>query len=326
MRATRRFSVSWRIFPDCSATAAPLIYLIRPDVGEVLEQRNIYRLFAEIVDYGDEYQGLRKLAGRENEVAGVVVPTGTANGHGGPIFDPHLSDAFCQVAGVWANFLTTQAASDAYLANGIGQWIRVPPKDNPPAELQVFATTHRSSDKVMLSDVFVFDAADGALLEVMLDIAYNLVSKSSMSKLLRRLSDPQWLVCNSVTQEAPAAVELVSLKPHHVSGQLTAAVPLLPQDTVQASPRTPRVGNDVLERVKTIIAGLSDLETHEIKADSELADLGIDSLVGMELITELEAAFEIKLPESETQAVVDMPGLMKCSLRTLGAESEMGDE
>lgn len=176
--------------------------LASPDVDEVLAQRNICRVFSEIVDYGDEYRGLRKLVGRGNEAAAVVVPTGSSKDHTateGVNFDPHLSDAFCQVAGVWANFLNPRASSDAYLANGIGQWIRAPVKDAILVELHVFATTHRSSDNVLLSDVFVFDAADGSLLEVLLGIAYIQVSKSAMSRLLRRLSDPRWLASNPNT-------------------------------------------------------------------------------------------------------------------------------
>lgn len=317
-------------FPRLFSYSRATDLLTRSDVDEVLAQRNIYRVFAEIVDYGDEYRGLRKVVGRGNEAAGVVIPTNTNKGHtvtdDNLKFDPHLSDAFCQVAGIWANFLTNRAPSDAYLANGIGQWIRAPAKNTTPAELHVFATTHRSSDKLLLSDVFVFDAADGSLLEVMLGIAYIQVPKSAMSKLLRRLSDPRWLASDIVTPGIPNAVEPSSFLPAHTPRQPTTTVLPPTEHTIKIAPKTPGVNNDILERVKAIVADLSGLETHEIKPNSELADLGIDSLVGMELINELEAEFKIRLPESEIQAVMDMPGLMKCLLGALGAESDTSDE
>ncbi|KAG6359551.1 hypothetical protein INS49_013072 [Diaporthe citri] len=302
--------------------------LTRPDVDEVLGQRNLYRVFAEIVDYGDEYRGLRRMVARGTEAAGVVVPVANKehSSKDSLKFNPHLSDAFCQVAGVWANFMTTRSSSDAYLANGIGQWIRAPAKDTAPAELHVFATTHRSSEKVLLSDVFVFDAADGALLEVMLGISYIQVPKSAMTKLLRRLTDPRWLAPNSAVPEKPVTIiEPESVRPVHVAPQPTAIVAELTQHVVQPTPKAPGTGNETFARVKAIIADLSGLELHEIKADSELADLGIDSLVGMELINELESAFGIKLPESEIQAVVDVPGLMKCLLSTLGDDAYVSD-
>ncbi|KAI0194226.1 putative polyketide synthase [Astrocystis sublimbata] len=296
--------------------------LTSPDVDEVLAQRNIYRMFAEIVDYGEEYRGLHKLVGRGNEAAGVVVPTGKGRGHaaatvteGGLVmFDPHLSDTFCQVAGLWANFFNPRSPSDAYLANGIGQWIRAPPKETVPASLHIFSTSHRSSDKVFLSDVFVFDATDGSLLEVILGIAYYQLPKNAMGKVLRRLSDPRWLASTATTStELPNAAEVLQSKP--------VPTQKLP---VAAAPKTPRVSHDgIFKVVKKIIADLSSLEPHEIKADSELADIGIDSLVGMELINELEAAFEVKLPDDEIQNVTDIPGVMKCILGVLGGDADV---
>ncbi|KAI0405426.1 putative polyketide synthase [Xylaria palmicola] len=301
--------------------------LTRPDVDEVLAQRNIYRMFAEIVDYGDEYRGLHKLVGRRNEAAGVVIPV--SSGHGVvkaddyPIFDPHLSDTFCQVAGLWANFLTTRAPSDAYLAQGIGQWIRAPVKDTAPAKLHVFSTTHRSSDKVLLSDVFVFDASDGSLLEVILGIAYYQVPKNAMSKLLRRMSDPQWLASSPATQTTSNADEGSKLESAHMPQQISITMSQPTQQASKDAPNTSEVANNTLKRVKGIIADLSSLEPHEIKDDSELADIGIDSLVGMELINELESAFNVKLPDEEIQNVTDIPGVMRCILSSLGVESDM---
>ncbi|XDG03797.1 hypothetical protein ABKA04_003412 [Annulohypoxylon sp. FPYF3050] len=314
-------------FPRLFGHGRVVDLLTRPDVDEVLAQRNIYRIFSEIVDYGDEYRALRKVVGRGNEAAGVVVPTDANKGQKvieSLSFNPHLSDAFCQVAGIWANFLSNRAPSDAYLANGIGQWIRAPVKNNTPAELHVFATTHRSSDRVLLSDIFVFDAADGSLLEVMLGVAFVQIPKTSMSKLLRRLSDSRWLASNTVTSGIPGPAAQVNFNPFHAPQQSIATPPPAQKKTT-APPNSSGIHDDILERVKIIIADLSGLEIHEIKANSELADLGIDSLVGMELINELEAAFNVKLPENEIQAVTDMPGLMKCMLGILGAESDVSD-
>ncbi|KAI1086282.1 putative polyketide synthase [Rostrohypoxylon terebratum] len=315
-------------FPRLFGHSRAMELLTRSDVDEVLAQRNIYRVFAEIVDYGDEYRTLRKVVGRGNEAAGVVVPTDANKDHKvteSLSFNPHLSDAFCQVAGIWANFLSHRAPSDAYLANGIGQWIRAPVKNNTPAELHVFATTHRSSDRVLLSDIFVFDAADGSLLEVMLGIAFVQIPKTAMSKLLRRLSDSRWLASNTATTSIPDPTAQVNLNFIHTPQQQTTSVSPPAQTNIKPPTKSSESNADILERVKVIIADLSGLETHEIETNSKLADLGIDSLVGMELINELEAAFNVKLPENEIQAVTDMPGLMKCMLGILGAESDVSD-
>lgn len=302
--------------------------LSRSDVDEVLAKRNIYRIFSEIVDYGDEYQGLRKLVSKGNEAAGVVIPVTMKQTHeatNNVKFGPHLSDAFCQVAGVWANFFSARSPSDSYLANGIGQWIRAPAKETAPTEIHVFATTHRSSDKTFLSDVFVFDAADGSLLEVLLGIAYVQIPKAAMSRLLRRMSDERWLASSAPTQTVHNS-DIPTIKAIPVPKQSLPSMSLPPREEVAAASQAPKAGIDIFGRVQSIIADLSGLEPDEIKKDSELADLGIDSLVGMELINELESAFELKLPENEIQVVVDIPGLMKCLLATLGADAYVSDD
>lgn len=312
------------------------------EVDEVLARRTIYRLFAEIVDYGAEYRGLHKMIGRGNEAAGVVAPTRDKSEDASMTFDAHLSDAFCQVAGVWANFMNPRSPTDAYLANGIAQWFRAPAKNTPPAELHVFSTTQCESSKVLLSDVFVFDAADGSLIEVLLGIKYVQIPKAAMSKLLRRLSSPQWLAADgpsfaAAAEPAPASASHANTasppsaaarqyEPPATTPASSTSISLPAQQVVmETSPKTSSA--EVLGRVRTIIADLSGLDAGDIKPDSELADLGIDSLVGLKLINELETAFHISLAESDVHAVLDMPGLMKCLLVALGgADAGDGEE
>lgn len=65
-------------------------------------------------------------------------------------------------------------------------------------------------------------------------------------------------------------------------------------------------------KVKAILAELSGLELHEIQDDSELANLGIDSLMGMEMSREIENEFKCTLDPDRLIQVIDMPGLMQC--------------
>ncbi|KAL9629786.1 MAG: hypothetical protein Q9204_005076 [Flavoplaca sp. TL-2023a] len=69
------------------------------DADEIILGRNMYKVFAEIVDYAPAYHGLQKLVGvgKENASAGHVMKT-----HLGQTWlDPHLLDCFSQVGGFW---------------------------------------------------------------------------------------------------------------------------------------------------------------------------------------------------------------------------------
>lgn len=53
--------------------------------------------------------------------------------------------------------------------------------------------------------------------------------------------------------------------------------------------------SEVAAKVRLIIADISGLEPAEIKDDAGLADIGIDSLMGMELGRGMEGAFKTPL-------------------------------
>ncbi|EKG11417.1 Beta-ketoacyl synthase [Macrophomina phaseolina MS6] len=86
------------------------------DPDEVIQgSRSIYRVFSEIVDYGERYHGLQKLVGKGHESAGRITKT-----HSGQSWlDAFLGDTFCQVGGIWVNCMTDRDPGDMYIANGI---------------------------------------------------------------------------------------------------------------------------------------------------------------------------------------------------------------
>lgn len=51
------------------------------------------------------------------------------------------------------------------------------------------------------------------------------------------------------------------------------------------------------EKIRTIVLGLFDLEAGELRDDQNLKDVGIDSLMALDILTALEKNFQIKLRE-----------------------------
>ncbi|KAL4738147.1 hypothetical protein BDV11DRAFT_216171 [Aspergillus similis] len=301
------------------------------EVDEVLQNRNIYKMFAEIVDYGEDYRGLQKLVSRGNQSAGYVVKKFNPESW----LDGHLVDSFCQVGGIYVNCMTDRAPNDMFIANGIEQWTRSPrlrQQDPRPESYHVLATHHRPSDKAFLTDVFVFDSTTGDLIEVILGISYVKISKASMSKLLSRLtvSDSASGPTNVPLVSEPANVDLfdVSENPRTLSLSLAPpqqSVSSLKPSKVKVKDYQPDKGQ-LMQRVKAILAELSGLEIADIKDDSELADLGIDSLMGMEMAHEIEKSFTISLPENDLMEVVDVPSLIKCVQKAVGGDADSAED
>ncbi|EFR04739.1 phenolpthiocerol synthesis polyketide synthase ppsB [Nannizzia gypsea CBS 118893] len=277
------------------------------DGDDIIQGRNVYKVFAEVVDYGQFYRGVQKLVGKGNESAGRVVKKYTRQ----TWLDTPLADSFCQCAGIFVNCMTDISDKEMYISTKIEQWIRSPnllPDDLRPDVWNVFALHRRPSDKEFLSDVFIFDSRNGELLEIILGIGYKRVSKRSLGKMLTNLTP------GNLKPEGKAVPLPVDTEDNSEATCLTPS-PVRTTSTGTSGNVPPR---DVSEDVRNLLANVSGLEAHEIKNDTGLSDIGIDSLMGMELAREIETVFKCSLDTEVLNAVTDFKSLIKCIQESLG--------
>lgn len=289
------------------------------NADDVIQGRNIYRSFAPVVDYGTVYQGVTKVVGKGDECAGRV----RHSYNGNTWLDPLLCDCFSQVAGIWVNCMTDCAPTDMYIAGGCELLMRSPAVRQGyafPETWDVFAWHHQKSDKIFLTDVFVFDPVNGALVLVMLGIHYVRVSKASMSKILTRLTAPDSMPASSSKPAAGLATE--SEEPEILS---TTGKPPVPAQGMAKEQKKKSTRPDLSQQVRDIIADVSGLEASEIKDDSNLADFGIDSLLGMELAREVEAFFKCTLDQEELMEATNFRKFVKCIAAALHLDDGDGD-
>ena len=280
------------------------------DVDDVIQGRNIYKTFAEIVDYADVYRGVQKIVGKDNESAGRIVKIY----NGDTWLDTGLGDSFCQIAGIYVNSMTARSDKEMYISDRIDQWIRSPKlsaNSSRPEVWEGYACHHRPSEKEYISDVFIFDGRNGALLEVILGIRYQRVSKAGLTKVLSRLTNVN--LSEPAAPSAPSQLEM----PNGV-GHLASAGALKTTQLPAAKKVKKSAGPDISGSIRDLLSKLSGLEPHEIKDDSDLVDIGIDSLMGMELAREIEIAFKCTLENSDLMEWTDFQSLVKCVQKTLG--------
>ncbi|KAI1134063.1 hypothetical protein F5Y05DRAFT_417605 [Hypoxylon sp. FL0543] len=306
-----------------SRCTAMLALNLNDDGVEILQGRNVYRVFGEVVDYGELYRGVIAVVGRGDECAGLVHKR-----HGGETWlDVLLSDCFSQVGGIWVNCMADCSPNDMYIAVGCEISMRSPRAvakegQDAPDNWHVFARHTRQSDKLYMTDVFVFDAASGMLAEVMLGIQYARVAKASMSRMLTRLTTDESVLRN----QSPAHLQQVA-KTEKRETPNTQSQP--PDDTSGSGAAATKSGNaktgrkkekkskqserpDITDDVRNLVANVSGIEAHEITPDSELADFGIDSLMGMELAREVETVFKCTLDQEELMEATSLRKFVVC--------------
>ena len=290
------------------------------DADDIIQGRNIYKAFADVVDYGEQYRGLQKLVGKGNESAGRINKAYNAE----TWLDTHLSDCFSQVGGIWVNCMTDRSTADMYIANGFESWIRSPKLDSQyqrPDVWDVFAYHNNASDKAYTTDIFIFDSTNGKLLEVILGINYAKVPKTSMSKMLSRLTVLGEQRSASSAINPPAAAKGNASAPAAAAAAPATKAPK-PKKTPKPKKKkkvvTSSSGPDVTGEVLAILVELSGLEASDIKPETQLADIGIDSLMGMEMAHELEGKFKCSIPEEDLVEVATYGDLIKCMEKATG--------
>ena len=293
------------------------------DADHVLQGRNIYRAFSEVIDYKQVYRHVTKLVGKDNESAGRVFK----NHDRETWLDTVLTDCFCQVAGIFVNLMTNDDSDvserGAFICNGIDRWVCSPKMFSDttlPDVWEVFALHHASSEKKYTSDVFVFDSRDGSLVEVILGISYQRVAIGPLRKILSGPTASASQSSKATTQPAPPPNPTLAPLP----APALISVPAMKKDEeikVTIKKRTPGgPGSDVAEKSRKIICNLSGLEPDEVKNDSDLVELGIDSLMSMELTREVDAAFGCELDTSQLMDLTDFQSLVVCIQSTLGVD------
>ncbi|GKZ24706.1 type I Iterative Polyketide synthase (PKS) [Aspergillus brasiliensis] len=271
-----------------------------PNVDDVLQGRNIYRYFSEIVEYSADYRGVTKLVGKGNESAGRVVKKYSAETWA----DTFLCDSFSQIGGFWVNCMTDRSTSDIYIASGMEQWMRTPmyaDPETPRPEIWDVLAAHERSDGFYTSDIFVFDPKSGRLVELFIGMKYSRVPKAMFCKVLSKLNSADYQA-KSITPETTLAVD----------------------DKCQApsADRKPRdKESDLAARIKSVVAGFCAVDPSEIRDNKNISDAGVDSLMAMEMARELEEAFNCTLSAADLMEAETFRELVCAVQKAMGLDA-----
>jgi acyl carrier protein len=62
--------------------------------------------------------------------------------------------------------------------------------------------------------------------------------------------------------------------------------------------------SELREKLRAIVAEVAEID--EVPDDAPFKDLGIDSMMAIEIVAEVERTFKIKVPENELELVRDL--------------------
>jgi acyl carrier protein len=74
---------------------------------------------------------------------------------------------------------------------------------------------------------------------------------------------------------------------------------------------------ELKEKLRGIIADVSEVD--EIPDDTDFRELGIDSMMGIEIVAEIERTYKISVPESELKNMTSLTRVYELVQATLAA-------
>ena len=274
-----------------------LLKSLRVDAG--MQGRNIYQLLGTIIRHDDEYKALQNVVSKKNECAARLTLK-CASPESRSIV---LADAIYQVSTLFLNRMIEGNSHDIFKPYKFEKWLSNIEQSAPEStfmEFDVLSTHHRLSAEAWIADVFIFHTDTGELLEVL-----------SGLHLAQNTNTIKTTVATSSETYQPAPAKTVA------TGQPEPQAVVQP--TVQ--PEAKQDQPDITDRVLDLLAGLSGLDTSEIKLDTNLPDIGIDSLTSMELARDIEKKFECTFDITDMNEVEDVNSLIRFIEKVLGIKT-----
>lgn len=268
---------------------------------EILQGRSIYRTFHDVVAFGEQYRGLRWLVGRGNESAGHV----SRAQHNEALFDLLRGEHISQVGGIWVNCMTGHNPDDIFLGAEIEMSMVSPDWGNRPlpGQLDVLARhQHHKETGDYTTDTFVFDSTNGDLVQVVLGVRYTRTSRASFARVLQRMTSAK-PAGNKIELSSPPIPKPVT------SPQPTIQAPKIAASKQQEPEASSR---DLLKEMGEVVANLVGVDVADIGPDANLADFGIDSLLGLELQGEIKTVFDCTPDEVALMRATTLRELVRC--------------
>jgi len=76
------------------------------------------------------------------------------------------------------------------------------------------------------------------------------------------------------------------------------------------------MSDDLKEKLRAIVMEVAELD--EVPDDESFKDLGIDSMMAIEIVADVERTYKVKIPEAELEQITDLLSVVRLVQSKLG--------
>lgn len=277
---------------------------LKQSAGHQLGKHAVYRLFDNIVRYSEQYQGLGKVYLSEDlqdalaEVNMANVPAG--GGH--YLYQPFLLDSIVHVSGFVVNNGLRFSSETACLSTGFQEWHLLKPLDRATVyTTYTFMEDSSPTSNLVTGDVYVFDGDD--LASVLIGVQYQKMKRTVLAHLLSPSSGRE--TAHKASAPTPSGLQTKALSSVYDVAQPVKSCEIEAQGAGSAIPGPPATARgvgvdgpriDLVETLFSIVAREVGVDPSDFTSDINLANLGVDSLMAITIISSMQQETGVELP------------------------------
>lgn len=323
--------------------------LISHEGSEAIQGNSVYNMFSRVVTYHDFYRGIRRLSALEDTIAAQVVlkdqPPALLHSL---LTNPVALDNFLQVPGLYLNCMASCSPQDAFVCVQV-QSLQLSSDFLLSSSWDVFATSAPTDNNHQHTcDIFATDNNTGNLVFVALGAKYERVPMALFAKTLSRgeqrnltpktdsFQSLAWQVDEKFA--APDSDPLHDRKEKTASGRMAAKSAMesrgvhtisteafTPSESTSISSKTTSNTCHQREQMKrkllSLLSEMIGVAPEELVGESSLDELGVDSLLMMEVASEIDSVFGISIPQEALKSPLDVESVVDYLYRNRGANS-----
>ncbi|RAQ98771.1 polyketide synthase [Stemphylium lycopersici] len=192
---------------------------------------------------------------------------------------------------------------------------------------KVYSNMEFEDKSTATNDIFILDAENGTVVLAFLNAKFHRVSLTSLRRVLSKLNKDQMTFAPS---KAFDVTYTDTSFPNRVNNEISQEKstniaphggPALPLSTQSSSYNTDSAASDIALEHRKMLSDIFGIPTEDVKLDSDLADLGVDSLMITEISAEVQKRFGAIISVEDLQDMTDVQSLV----RKIGAPSSTAE-
>jgi len=275
----------------------------------------VYKNFSRVVDYATYYRGVQRVSAKDGEAVGLVCMPDDQPPELDPSWcDPIAIDNFLQVSGIHVNCLWDCKDDEVFVCTAIRELSfseRFMNKTEHQRSWTVYTNFELSSSGQVVNDIFVLESKSGELMLTLMGVEFTNLPFKSLARTLSKLNGDQQQSQlskpndqeeeGSVPDERYKQADIVHVPSRQEASEASWATPNMEETQAEQ--------NQVLKKLQGMLSEIFEISVEEVQPGSALDDLGVDSLMVTEVISEIKTRFGIAISNREFEDLTDLQSL-----------------